>query len=71
VDWTSFRLEAQGSREEGTVKYAGDAGEGRWVVFPSSGSASGSAEEEWSVKWKDGELLFSLSLSRFLRLSVF
>ncbi|KAG7292928.1 hypothetical protein NEMBOFW57_002973 [Staphylotrichum longicolle] len=54
VDWTSFRLEAQGSREEGTVKYAGEdgAGQGRWVVFPSLAAGGGGAEE-WSVKWKD------------------
>jgi hypothetical protein len=47
-DWTSFQLED--GKEQGTVKYAGDAVEGRWVVFPAS-----QGQEGWSVKWKDGE----------------
>jgi hypothetical protein len=52
-DWTSFRLDQDG-KAEGTVKYAGEAAEGRWVVFPAS-----QGQEGWSVKWKDGEFPIS------------
>ncbi|KAK4128669.1 hypothetical protein N657DRAFT_639156 [Parathielavia appendiculata] len=54
-NWTSFRLELNherdgGAAETGTVEYAIEGSEGRWVVFPAAGAGTG---EGWSVKWKD------------------
>ncbi|KAK4105615.1 hypothetical protein N658DRAFT_492094 [Parathielavia hyrcaniae] len=55
-DWTSFRLEPDherksGAAETGTVMYAGEGSEGRWVAFPAAGDPG--AGGGWYVKWKD------------------
>lgn len=58
-DWTSFSLNAE-PREAGKpancLDYDADR-EGRWVAIP------GEEEDEWSVKWQDGRLISSLSIS--------
>ncbi|KAK4150754.1 hypothetical protein C8A00DRAFT_45932 [Chaetomidium leptoderma] len=53
VDWTSFRLDAEGA---GTVSYAGPAGgerevQGGWVAFPSPSGQKGG----WNVKWRNDD----------------